>query len=53
VVGYLRPVKQWNNGKQAEFERRKTFQINTSPDEIDVAPDSGNTSGTEEQIVNS
>ncbi|MFO7749221.1 MAG: ribonucleoside triphosphate reductase [Desulfobacteraceae bacterium] len=26
VVGYLRPVKQWNNGKQTEFEMRKTFQ---------------------------
>ena len=26
VVGYLRPVKQWNDGKQAEFGRRKTFQ---------------------------
>ena len=25
VVGYLRPVKQWNNGKQAEFNMRKTF----------------------------
>lgn len=28
VVGYLRPVKQWNNGKKAEFNMRKTF----SPD---------------------
>ncbi len=27
VVGYLRPVKQWNNGKQAEFARRKTFKV--------------------------
>ena len=27
VVGYLRPVKQWNDGKQAEFERRKTFCV--------------------------
>ena len=26
VVGYLRPVKQWNNGKQAEFNSRKTFK---------------------------
>jgi ribonucleoside-triphosphate reductase (formate) len=25
VVGYLRPIKQWNDGKQAEFRRRKTF----------------------------
>ncbi len=25
VVGYLRPVKQWNNGKQIEFCMRKTY----------------------------
>ncbi|MCD6445582.1 ribonucleoside triphosphate reductase [Candidatus Bathyarchaeota archaeon] len=25
VVGYLRPVDQWNDGKQAEFNIRKTF----------------------------
>jgi len=27
VVGYLRPVKQWNNGKQAEFGMRKTYKV--------------------------
>lgn len=27
VVGYLRPVSQWNNGKQAEFEIRKVFSL--------------------------
>lgn len=25
VVGYLRPVEQWNNGKRAEFCDRKTY----------------------------
>jgi ribonucleoside-triphosphate reductase len=25
VVGYLRPVDQWNAGKQEEFKGRKTF----------------------------
>jgi ribonucleoside-triphosphate reductase len=25
VVGYFRPVDQWNEGKQAEFKDRKTF----------------------------
>ena len=25
VVGYLRPVAQWNDGKQSEFALRKTF----------------------------
>jgi ribonucleoside-triphosphate reductase len=27
VVGYLRPVKQWNSAKQAEFGDRKSVQI--------------------------
>ena len=27
VVGYLRPIKQWNDGKQAEFDMRKTFHV--------------------------
>jgi ribonucleoside-triphosphate reductase len=26
VVGYLRPVKQWNKGKKQEFKLRKTFR---------------------------
>jgi ribonucleoside-triphosphate reductase len=26
VVGYLRPVDQWNDGKQAEFSIRNTFK---------------------------
>jgi ribonucleoside-triphosphate reductase len=27
VVGYFRPVKQWNDGKQAEFDLRKHFRV--------------------------
>ena len=27
VVGYLRPVKQWNKGKQAEFNSRQVFKL--------------------------
>ena len=27
VVGYIRPVKQWNKGKKIEFNTRKTFEI--------------------------
>ena len=27
IVGYLRPVDQWNDGKQAEFHRRNVYQI--------------------------
>ena len=26
VVGYLRPVSQWNEGKKAEFDLRKSFK---------------------------
>lgn len=26
VVGYLRPVVQWNKGKQAEYDMRKTYK---------------------------
>ncbi|MFP4256294.1 MAG: ribonucleoside triphosphate reductase [Desulfobacterales bacterium] len=29
VVGYLRPVHQWNNGKQREFEQRRTFNVSS------------------------
>ena len=25
VVGYFRPVEQWNDGKKSEFYDRKTF----------------------------
>ena len=27
VVGYLRPVKQWNDGKRQEFKMRKTVEL--------------------------
>jgi len=27
VVGYIRPVQQWNKGKQEEYEERKVFNI--------------------------
>jgi len=27
IVGYLRPINQWNNGKQAEFNLRETFDL--------------------------
>ena len=27
VVGYMRPIKQWNKGKLREFHDRKTFKI--------------------------
>ena len=27
VVGYLRPVKQWNKGKKEEFRERQTYKV--------------------------
>ncbi len=27
VVGYLRPTRNWNEGKQEEFKERQTFQV--------------------------
>ncbi|HWP97374.1 MAG TPA: ribonucleoside triphosphate reductase [Syntrophomonadaceae bacterium] len=33
VVGYLRPIDQWNAGKQAEFESRKLFDRALEPAE--------------------
>lgn len=36
VVGYLRPVAQWNNGKKEEFIQRKAFRIEKAftPEEL-------------------
>lgn len=31
IVGYLRPVQNWNDGKQQEFEDRKTFRVPMPP----------------------
>ncbi|MDD5144979.1 MAG: ribonucleoside triphosphate reductase [Candidatus Pacebacteria bacterium] len=28
VVGYLRPVQQWNEGKQEEYRQRKEYKVN-------------------------
>ena len=30
VVGYLRPINQWNDGKRAEFDDRQTFDTTKS-----------------------
>jgi ribonucleoside-triphosphate reductase len=37
VVGYLRPVKQWNDGKQAEYCRRQTFKLNLEEPGVSAA----------------
>jgi ribonucleoside-triphosphate reductase len=35
VVGYLRPVRQWNKGKKAEFGMRKTYAVDYANSEQD------------------
>ena len=32
VVGYIRPVKQWNFGKQQEFKERKEYKVKIDSD---------------------
>jgi len=27
IVGYLRPVQNWNKGKKQEFEERETYRV--------------------------
>ena len=27
IVGYIRPIRQWNKGKHSEFEDRVTFDV--------------------------
>jgi anaerobic ribonucleoside-triphosphate reductase len=31
VVGYIRPVEQWNKGKQAEYGDRKEYCVDCKP----------------------
>jgi len=38
VVGYLRPVDQWNDGKQAEFAIRRTFDKSVMMATVPMAP---------------
>lgn len=49
VVGYFRPVKQWNKGKQQEFKDRKTFAVEgigqgKRPDSVEEVPDTAQNS---------
>ena len=49
-VGYLRPVDQWNIGKQAEFEDRKTYDRQLSVSEPESADLSVPPRQTEQKI---
>jgi len=37
VVGYLRPVQQWNKGKRAEYSERVPFRLGQSTRSVSVA----------------
>jgi len=37
IVGYFRPVKQWNNGKQEEFYERKMFDVFSVEEKVQVS----------------
>ncbi len=37
IVGYLRPVQDWNKGKQQEFAERKTYTVPESTPPSDKA----------------
>lgn len=52
VVGYLRPVKNWNKGKKEEFKDRKTFKINAYSLKMDAAlAENAGGNGTAEKSV--
>ncbi|MBK9992192.1 MAG: ribonucleoside triphosphate reductase [Verrucomicrobia bacterium] len=34
VVGYLRPVSQWNEGKQAEYSRRRVYRVPSAAESV-------------------
>lgn len=31
VVGYFRPINQWNKGKKEEFSERITYKVESTP----------------------
>lgn len=46
VVGYYRPVQQWNKGKQQEFKDRRTFEPGeTLPPKRETITPAGETKG--------
>ncbi len=38
VVGYLRPINQWNEGKQAEFQLRIRYEIDSTSEQDTAVP---------------
>ncbi|MBN1933206.1 MAG: hypothetical protein JW934_01005 [Anaerolineae bacterium] len=36
VVGYLRPVQNWNKGKRQEFHERKPYRVASEPEKLPI-----------------
>jgi hypothetical protein len=32
IVGYVRPVRNWNKGKKQEFSERQTYDLDVEPE---------------------
>ncbi len=43
VVGYLRPIKNWNIGKREEFKERKVYSIKKAMKEVNKMPNKDGT----------
>ena len=41
IVGYLRPVQNWNKGKQQEFADRRPYEVQTNPERESANADQG------------
>ena len=39
IVGYLRPVRDWNAGKQQEFTERATYDVQEAAHEEPTRPE--------------
>jgi len=36
IVGYLRPVQDWNEGKKQEFAERKAYNVQEAVDQVEA-----------------
>ena len=41
IVGYLRPVQNWNKGKQQEFADRRPYEVQTNSERESANADQG------------
>lgn len=50
IVGYLRPVQDWNKGKQQEFSERRMYVVESSDLVARASSSDGSGSGTGQQV---